>query len=402
MAVFKYPVCKSEVIAVTLDMDSAKIDMSETSSIGIECKNYNPSVTQECGAGQTFEASTRQTFSYERGEGYSYGSSSSISYGTSVSQSTTTSDEFSWGMEQSLTVGAETEVGIFGQKVTFSAEIGFSSNQQWTSTREESTETTRSREEGTERSQERESWKTNQDETGKQATYTAECSGTVQVPPEHSIQTMLTMTTVNTTVNTFTDIRLTRCSAFLRPDAPRTPADYIYIKNIPGTIGQVQTTQCEVSFQPAQYLGPQLTCWEYQQLAISLGLTYTPDCQPEPNQDLFEPCQCDSGNTLTMTQCWCVSETGDKNGDMRAAQNKEESAEDVCLALNCQQSSRQGGRRRILMSEKEEAELIDLRIVAIGSLMVVVLCMMVILYYARVTSADKKIKLLEDGNSVQV
>merc|ERR1719245_758012 len=217
MAIFKYPVCASEVIAVTLDMDSAKIDMSETSNIGIKCKNYNPSVTQECGAGQTFEASTSQTFSYERGEGNSYGSSSSILYGTSVSQSTTTSDEFSWGMEQSLTVGAETKVGIFGKEVSLSTEIGFSSNQQWTSTREETTETTRSREEGTERSRGRESWETNQDETGEVATYTAECSGTVQVPPEHSIQTMLTMTTLNTTVNTFTDIRLTRCSAWLSP-----------------------------------------------------------------------------------------------------------------------------------------------------------------------------------------
>merc|ERR1711972_806629 len=142
MAVFKYPVCKSEVIAVTLDMDSAKIDMSETSNIGIECKNYNPSVTQECGAGQTFEASTSQTFSYERGEGYSYGSSSFISYGTSASQSTTTTDEFSWGMEQSLSVTASK--GVLG--VGLSAEVGFSANQQWTSTREESTETTRSRE----------------------------------------------------------------------------------------------------------------------------------------------------------------------------------------------------------------------------------------------------------------
>merc|ERR1712154_755194 len=59
-------------------------------------------------------------------------------------------------------------------------------------------------------------------------------------------------------------------------------------------------------------------------------------------------------------------------------------------------------RRRMLESEGEEAELNSLRIVTIGSLMVVVLCMTVILYYARVTSADKKMKLLDDGNSVHV
>merc|ERR1712048_1107211 len=96
----------------------------------------------------------------------------------------------------------------------------------------------------------------------------------------------------------------------------------------------------------------------------------------------------DSGNTLTMTQCWCVSETGDKNGDMRAASG-DETPQDVCRALNCQPTE----RRRILVSEGEVTEMNNLRIVAIGSLMAVVLCMVVILYYARVTSADKKIKL---------
>merc|ERR1712154_244114 len=59
-------------------------------------------------------------------------------------------------------------------------------------------------------------------------------------------------------------------------------------------------------------------------------------------------------------------------------------------------------RRRMLESEGEEKELNSLRIVTIGSLMAVVLCMMVILYYARVTSADKTMKLLDDGNFVQV
>merc|ERR1712241_1516672 len=59
-------------------------------------------------------------------------------------------------------------------------------------------------------------------------------------------------------------------------------------------------------------------------------------------------------------------------------------------------------RRRMLESEEEETELNSLRIVTIGSLMAVVLCMMVILYYARVTSADKEMKLLDDRNLVQV
>merc|ERR1711972_487308 len=59
-------------------------------------------------------------------------------------------------------------------------------------------------------------------------------------------------------------------------------------------------------------------------------------------------------------------------------------------------------RRRMLESEGEEKEPNSLRIVTIGSLVAVVLCMMVILYYARVTSAHKKMILLDDGNSIQL
>jgi len=59
-------------------------------------------------------------------------------------------------------------------------------------------------------------------------------------------------------------------------------------------------------------------------------------------------------------------------------------------------------RRRMLESEEKVKELNSLRIVTIGSLVSVVLCMVVILYYAKVTSADQKVKLLDDGNSVQV
>jgi len=59
-------------------------------------------------------------------------------------------------------------------------------------------------------------------------------------------------------------------------------------------------------------------------------------------------------------------------------------------------------RRRMLELEEEEKELNSLRIVTIGSLVAVVLCTTIILYYARVTSAGKKRNLLDDGNSVQL
>merc|ERR1712241_548123 len=158
MAIFKYPVCESEVIDVRVDMDSAKIDMSKASNAGIECKNYNPLISTECNVAISRETSTTQSFSFERSDGYSWGSSSSFTYGSSTTQSITTSDEFSWGMGQSLTIGTEKEIGVDGgivsAKASLSTEIGFSANQQWTSSREETNEKTHSEEQTQEQSQE--------------------------------------------------------------------------------------------------------------------------------------------------------------------------------------------------------------------------------------------------------
>merc|ERR1719461_1513369 len=322
----------------------------------------------------------------------SFASSSTITMGNSKSK--TTSDQFSFGFELSTKVTAEAGLGPFG---SVSTELGFSANQQWTRNEEKSETVTQ--ENTITKSSGTESWDSNQGINENGEVKRSSCSGSFTVPPDHELQTLLVMTTLNTTMTTHTDIRLTKCDVYFSPiERPKTVDDYIYLYDIPGTIGQVETTNCEVSSEPMEYLGPQPTCWEHQQLAIDLGWTYTPDCQPEPNQDLYEPCQCAAGFFPNWAQCWCVNESGRKNGDLIAGEDSTE----LCQKLNCQPTSGGGERRRILASEKKETGLNNLRIVTIGSLMAVVLCVMVILYRAIVAKAEKKIQLLDEDNSVQV
>merc|ERR1712154_463300 len=327
------------------------------------------------------------------GGSMSFASESSIMIGNSKSKST--SDEFSFGFELSTKVTAEAGLGPFG---SVSTELGFSANQQWTRNEEKSEtvtqESTITKSSGTE------SWDSNQaiNENGEEKR--SSCSGSFTVPPDHELQTLLVMTTLNTTMTTHTDMRLTKCDVYFSPiERPKTDDDYIYLYDIPGTIGQVETTNCEVSSEPMEYIGPQRTCWEHQQLAIDLDLDYTPYCQPEPKEDLYEPCQCDDLSLITSARCWCVNENGRKTGDLIAGANSTK----LCQKLNCQPTSGEGERRRILASEeKKETESNNLRIVAIGLLMAAVVCMMAICYRARVAKAQKKIQLLDEYNSVQV
>merc|ERR1719461_2836593 len=318
----------------------------------------------------------------------SFASESSIMIGNSKSKST--SDEFSFGFELSTKVTAEAGLGPFG---SVSTELGFSANQQWTRNEEKSETVTQ--ENSFTKSSGTESWDSNQGINENGEVKRSSCSGSFTVPPDHELQTLLVMTTLNTTMTTHTDMRLTKCDVYFSPiERPKTDDDYIYLYDIPGTIGQVETTNCEVSSQPMEYIGPQ--CWEYQQLAIDLDLSYIPDCQPEPNQDLFEPCQCAAGTFPNWAQCWCVNESGRKTGDLIAGEDSTE----LCQKLNCQPTPAEPEEeRRILASEEKETGLNNLRIVTIGSLMAVVLCVMVILYYPRMAKAEKKIQLLDEDNS---
>merc|ERR1711923_53896 len=62
---------------------------------------------------------------------------------------------------------------------------------------------------------------------------------------------------------------------------------------------------------PAEYIRNDMTCSEEQRLAISDGSTYVPLCDAT-DSSLYDPCQCDIGNTITLGQCWCVDQEGNQ------------------------------------------------------------------------------------------
>merc|ERR1719461_1245466 len=103
MAVFKYPVCKSEVGDVRIDMDSAKIDLSESSIAGIECKNYNRFAMSTCSIERSETFTTSTTISTEISEEYSRSTSSEFTIGTSRSGSSSTSGTISTSYTASTT-----------------------------------------------------------------------------------------------------------------------------------------------------------------------------------------------------------------------------------------------------------------------------------------------------------
>ena len=125
------------------------------------------------------------------------------------------------------------------------------------------------------------------------------------------IQYSLIFDAVNTTINTFTDIKLTLCSAFLNPDIADDESHYIYIDNIPGILQHRETTSCTVEFEPAEYIRNDMTCFEEQRLSFSSQSNYIPQCQAG-NTSLYDGCQCSIEDSLTLGQCSCVDDRGNQ------------------------------------------------------------------------------------------
>ena len=65
-AVFKYPVCKTEVIGVRIDYDSSTVSMltGDSTISGLECTNNNRMLSTTCSISQSYELSKTDSFSF--------------------------------------------------------------------------------------------------------------------------------------------------------------------------------------------------------------------------------------------------------------------------------------------------------------------------------------------------
>merc|ERR1712129_610163 len=70
-------------------------------------------------------------------------------------------------------------------------------------------------------------------------------------------------------------------------------------------------------------------------IAVAAGSTYVPRCRAD-NSTLYDSCQCDIGDTRTLSVCWCADEQGNQLAG-RIHQFSEEHWADVCLdKLTCE------------------------------------------------------------------
>eukprot|EP01084_Bolivina_argentea_P294130 506012_1 len=347
-AVFKYPVCKTELTSMRIDYDSSVSKLSESESIisGLECINNNRIISTTCDIKQEYSFSKTTSFSIlseqSTTSAYSWGTSKALTLtdSTTNSQSQSTTDEFSWGLSQSINVGAEAEIGAVFARATASINIEVGANQQWTSTNERSTSFERSngQESTSEQSKggEESDTNTNGHETSYETsdTVTIECAGSVEVPPSHSLSYSLMFAEYNTTITTYTDLKLTLCSAFLSPSAINSEDNYVVIKDIPGVLGHREVTACTIQFQPAKYVDNKMKCEEEKKLAISKEIGYTPRCKDDGS---YDGCQCQvGGETGEVTICWCVDASGNPIDTKTMTVKSGTSFEQVCIGeLRC-------------------------------------------------------------------
>ena len=332
-----------------VDYESSTTNAQDSNSMvgGLTCSNKNRLVSSTCSISKSYAKDMTTSYSisteYSTESEYSWGSSSTVTTGWSQGQSSSveTTDEFSFGFEQSVSVGVEVDA-LF---VSVSTEIELGSNQQWTSSEtmgsEKSSSISGENGETTEEGQSQSSGSSTSSESSWECTETKtlECAAEMEVPPGHEIEYKLVFNAYNTTLITYNDLKLTLCSALISPGAAGNESNYIYIRDVPGSLYHSESISCDVSFGPATPLQNEVPCDQEAKLAVASGATYIPRCD-STDSSLYDGCQCDIGDSLTMGVCWCSDESGNQlNGEIHQFGDEVSSFEEVCSEiLKCSDS----------------------------------------------------------------
>jgi len=229
--------------------------------------------------------------------------------------------------------------------VSATASLDITADQKWTqkedktkSTSDSKTSTNESSQGGSDTTSNEISTSTSQDQTYETSeTFSVSCEASTDIPPGHRMDYSLIFTKKNSTIKTYTDMKLTLCSAFLNPAHPDDPQNFIYINNIEGALNKQETTTCNVDFAPAEALWNAIGCIEEQKMAISSGAAYIPTCKEDESSE-YSPCQCESVDTLTSAVCYCVDKWGNILDSQMKEMISETTTDEVCAALQCETS----------------------------------------------------------------
>merc|ERR1719204_2269922 len=118
-AVFKWPVCATEVINVRVDSEYSSADVNSGAAFvsGLECSNYNRITSSTCSISQSYDTSKTPSFSFAESTStgtstntdYQWGQTVGASTDVSNSDSTSTGESSNFGISGSVRIGASTE-----------------------------------------------------------------------------------------------------------------------------------------------------------------------------------------------------------------------------------------------------------------------------------------------------
>merc|ERR1719204_2445488 len=133
-AVFKWPVCATEVINVRVDSEYSSADVNSGAAFvsGLECSNYNRIASSECSISQSYDTSATTSFSFA--ESTSTGTSTNTDYqwGEEVGIGSDISQSYSASTGGSFSIGAEASISATAPLAPLSASASVSAEKSWT------------------------------------------------------------------------------------------------------------------------------------------------------------------------------------------------------------------------------------------------------------------------------
>eukprot|EP01084_Bolivina_argentea_P252167 423210_1 len=319
VGVLNWPICDMTITSVRVIFIS-KTEGDDGDLLTGDCVNNNKFNDITCNVQQEYEEKFTYSYEYQLSKStestveYQFTNAAKLSIGMSMSTSKT---KFK-SKVNSKTTGLVTKTGggIYGGGVDqHSMKTAGSTNGQATTVKQEQSLEAQFSTSSTETqsvAQKDGEIFINGEETSN--TKKISCSSSIKVKPLQSVLYSIEKKEVLNTFQTFTDIRLTKCSYYYDESTNRDNnlEHFIFIRDIPGNIKTRRSASCSIQYEQTQYIEKPMTCADALRIKYINSNTYIGDfanteyiplCNPDNNL-LWDGCQCD--NLKNPSKCQCV------------------------------------------------------------------------------------------------
>eukprot|EP01083_Nonionella_stella_P173195 596693_1 len=336
-AIFRAPVCKTEVIEMEFDYQSS------VSTVGVQainiperfCENQGrfgkPACLVDHPYGITANTIYRMADHGRQTQYFSWASDSAVTISTKQSSSIGTTNQLvfdkKWAIFYTDTLANGTKVKNKIKALVLKPQIGFSDMYENFGVKAGVVE----------------DYDYNLQQYERQTAMLQFCVGEAKVPPSHKLPYDMWISVIKMTIDVKSDLKLTLCPAFVNSAMENQDTHHIYLSAVDTQIFHFEPTGCAVHWGVPQYIpndaATMTSCAAEQQLAISFGEDYLPLCQTE-NPVLYDGCQCNYGDEDRNLLCWCVDENGNKIGGKAVYRHKAVFTwQEVCVnVLKCENS----------------------------------------------------------------